>query len=88
MKVKALRFTSSGLAPDYKYPSQLIEVLAGYHYLVNTLGISEDKICVCGDSAGGNLAAAFLLHLARPHPAVTVPASLGPTPLQPGVSFD
>ncbi|KAL8287572.1 hypothetical protein RQP46_003430 [Phenoliferia psychrophenolica] len=72
------------LAPDYKYPSQLIETLAGYHYLVNTLKISEDKICVCGDSAGGNLIAAFLLHLARPNPIISVPESLGPTPRQPG----
>lgn len=68
------------------YPSQLIELLAGYHYLVNTCGISEDKICISGDSAGGNLVAAFLLHLARPNPAIRVPSSLGPTPRRPGVS--
>lgn len=38
-----------------------------------------------GDSAGGNLAAALLLHLARPNPAIKTPESLGPIPGQPGV---
>ncbi|BGP33474.1 hypothetical protein JCM10296v2_005276 [Rhodotorula toruloides] len=71
------------LAPEYKYPSQLIETLAGYHYLVNTLGISEDKIVIAGDSAGGNIATAFLLHLARPNPEIYVPEELGPTPKRP-----
>ncbi|KAL8287450.1 hypothetical protein RQP46_003308 [Phenoliferia psychrophenolica] len=75
------------LAPDHMYPSQLIEVLAGYHYLVNTLCIPEDKICIAGDSAGGNLVAAFLLHLARPNPVIQVPSSLGPTPRRPGSAF-
>ncbi|GAA6003761.1 hypothetical protein JCM10207_003586 [Rhodosporidiobolus poonsookiae] len=59
------------LAPEYKYPSQLIKVSAAYDYLVNTLGISEDKIVLSGDSAGGNLVTAFLLHLARPAKAVS-----------------
>lgn len=77
--------SSTELAPEFKYPSQQIEVLASYHYLVNTLGISEDKIVVSGDSAGGNLAIAFLLHLARPNPAISVPKELGPTPGKPGV---
>ncbi|CEQ41213.1 SPOSA6832_02918, partial [Sporobolomyces salmonicolor] len=72
------------LAPEYIYPSQLIETLAGYHYLVQTLGISEKRICLMGDSAGGNLAAGFLLHLARPAREITVPAALGKTPGRPG----
>lgn len=38
------------LAPEFKYPSQLIEVLASYHHLVNDLGISADKIVLSGDS--------------------------------------
>ncbi|GAA5826369.1 hypothetical protein JCM3770_000640 [Rhodotorula araucariae] len=75
------------LAPEYKYPSQLIETLAGYHYLVNTLGIKEDKIVIAGDSAGGNIATAFLLHLARPAKEIHVPAELGPTPKRPGGAF-
>ncbi|GAA5866354.1 hypothetical protein JCM8547_000749 [Rhodosporidiobolus lusitaniae] len=72
------------LAPEYKFPSQLLEVLAGYHHLVNTLGISPSKIVLMGDSAGGNLVTSFLLHLARPSPHIKVPSSLGPTPGKPG----
>ncbi|TNY17186.1 Alpha/Beta hydrolase protein [Rhodotorula diobovata] len=72
------------LPPEYSYPSQLIEALAGYHYLVNDVGVSESKIVVTGDSAGGNLAEALLLHLARPADEVTVPGELGATPKQPG----
>ncbi|GAA5858740.1 hypothetical protein JCM1840_006536 [Sporobolomyces johnsonii] len=75
------------LAPEFKYPSQVIEALAGYHYLVNTLGISESKICLAGDSAGGNIAAALLLHLARPAPEILVPVELGKTPGRPGAAF-
>lgn len=79
---------SAELAPEFKYPSQLIEIQAGYHYLVNTLGIEEDKICISGDSAGGNLAVAFLMHLARPNPKISVPEdTFGPVPKQPGVRF-
>ncbi|GAA5973979.1 hypothetical protein JCM8115_006760 [Rhodotorula mucilaginosa] len=76
-------FLDYRLAPEYKYPSQLIETLAGYHYLVNSLGIPESKIVLGGDSAGANLASAFLLHLARPNPAIKVPESLGQTPKRP-----
>ncbi|GAA5832343.1 hypothetical protein JCM11251_006416 [Rhodosporidiobolus azoricus] len=71
------------LAPEYKYPSQLIEVLAGYHYLVNDQGIDPSKIVVAGDSAGGNLTLAFLLHLARPAKGIELPSELGPTPEKP-----
>ena len=81
----AYLLASTELAPERMYPSQLIETLAAYHHLVNDLGIPEDRICIAGDSAGGNLAEAFLLHLARPNPAISVPASLGPTPKRPGV---
>ncbi|BGP01054.1 hypothetical protein NBRC10513v2_004936 [Rhodotorula toruloides] len=70
------------LAPEYIYPSQLIETLAAYKYLVNVVGISESKICIGGDSAGANLVTAFLLHLARPNPRIQVNA-FGPTPAKP-----
>lgn len=71
------------MAPDFKYPSQLIETLASYHYLVNDLHVSEDRILVLGDSAGGNLTEGFLLHLARPNPNIKLPESYGQTPKQP-----
>ncbi|GAA5998523.1 uncharacterized protein JCM10292_002756 [Rhodotorula paludigena] len=72
------------LAPEFAYPTQLNETLAGYHYLVNTLGIPEDKIVLGGDSAGGNIVEGFLLHLARPAKEIQVPEELGETPNRPG----
>ncbi|KDE05363.1 hypothetical protein MVLG_04275 [Microbotryum lychnidis-dioicae p1A1 Lamole] len=75
------------LAPEFVFPSQLIEVQAGYHYLVNNQGIDPKKIVVAGDSAGGNLATTWLLHVARPCSSITVPESLGPTPPRPAGAF-
>ncbi|GAA5958360.1 hypothetical protein JCM3765_004806 [Sporobolomyces pararoseus] len=75
------------LAPEYKYPSQLIEAVAGYQYLVNTLGIPESKILLSGDSAGGNLSTALLLHLARPAPEIKTPEVLGKLPGRPGAAL-
>ncbi|GAA6009695.1 hypothetical protein JCM11491_001062 [Sporobolomyces phaffii] len=75
------------LAPEYKYPSQLIEAVAGYQYLVNTLKIDPSKILLAGDSAGGNLSTALLLHLARPAKEIKTPEKLGPLPGRPGAAL-
>ncbi|SCZ87806.1 BZ3500_MvSof-1268-A1-R1_Chr2-3g05274 [Microbotryum saponariae] len=48
------------LAPEFVFPSQLIEVQAGYHYLVNNQGIDPKKIVVAGDSAGQSFAELLL----------------------------
>ena len=40
------------------------------------------KIILAGDSAGGNLASALLLHLAHPHPSASVPHIHLSSPLQ------
>ncbi|GAA5907540.1 hypothetical protein JCM8208_001410 [Rhodotorula glutinis] len=72
------------LAPEHIYPTQQRQILAGYRYLVHDLGISERRICIGGDSAGGNLVAGFLLHLARPSKRIAPPEDLRPTPKQPG----
>ena len=73
------------MAPDYQYPSQLIEISAAYAWMVNKLGIDPKKICMSGDSAGGQLIAAELLHLSRPSPEISIPKSFGPLPPTPGV---
>ncbi|KDE05365.1 hypothetical protein MVLG_04277 [Microbotryum lychnidis-dioicae p1A1 Lamole] len=75
------------LAPEFKWPSQLIETQAAYQYLVNHLSIDPSKIVLGGDSAGGNLAMTFLLHLARPCKQVTVIEWLGPVPGRPAGAF-
>ncbi|QRV95091.1 carbohydrate esterase family 10 protein [Ceratobasidium sp. AG-Ba] len=51
-------FTVSG-----PFPSALIDALAGYVYLVRKLGFKPQNIIVAGDSAGGNLALAFVRYL-------------------------
>ena len=41
------------------YPSALLDALAGYSYLIKTLGFTSQNITIAGDSAGGNLALAL-----------------------------
>lgn len=47
------------LAPEYPFPAQLEDALATYHLLLRS-GIHPHKIAILGESAGGNLAIAFL----------------------------
>lgn len=73
------------LAPDFQFPSQIIEVVATYAYMVNDLHIDPSKICISGDSAGAHIVISTLLHLARPSEDIQIPASFGPVPPKPGV---
>ncbi|CAO3606679.1 unnamed protein product [Mucor hiemalis] len=43
------------LAPEYKYPSPVEDVVRAYENLTKTLNIDPDKIVVTGDSAGASL---------------------------------
>jgi acetyl esterase/lipase len=45
------------------FPTALIDALAGYNYLINTVGFAPDDIIIEGDSAGGNLALALVRYL-------------------------
>ncbi|TDZ21565.1 Esterase [Colletotrichum orbiculare MAFF 240422] len=45
------------------FPAALQDVLTSYLHLTRTLGIPPDRIVLSGDSAGGNLAIAFLRYL-------------------------
>ncbi|KAH6913973.1 endoplasmic reticulum protein [Coprinopsis sp. MPI-PUGE-AT-0042] len=47
----------------HPFPTALIDALAGYNYLVSTLGFKPSNIIICGDSAGGNLAHALTRYL-------------------------
>ena len=52
------------LAPENKFPKGFIDCFDVIKWVYNNsikLNINKDKICVCGDSAGGNLAAACSL---------------------------
>jgi len=59
-----------GKPPVNPFPAALLDILAGYTYLTDTLGIPAEDICVCGDSSGGNAALALVRYLveARLHP--------------------
>ncbi|KAF8183120.1 Alpha/Beta hydrolase protein [Pholiota molesta] len=49
--------------PAHPFPTQLIDALAGYNYLVNVVGFAPENIIISGDSAGGNLAHALTRYL-------------------------
>lgn len=62
-----LRYT---LTPHGKYPTQLRQTVEALRYIVTETNRSPSNVVVGGDSAGGNLAMATLLHLSHPHPAI------------------
>ena len=47
----------------HPFPTQLLDALAGYNYLVNVVGFAPENVIVSGDSAGGNLAHALTRYL-------------------------
>ncbi|KAF8897030.1 Alpha/Beta hydrolase protein [Gymnopilus junonius] len=47
----------------HPFPTQLLDALAGYNYLVNVVGFAPENIIISGDSAGGNLAHALTRYL-------------------------
>ncbi|KIP05953.1 hypothetical protein PHLGIDRAFT_36168 [Phlebiopsis gigantea 11061_1 CR5-6] len=49
--------------PVYPFPTQLIDAVAGYNYLVKDVGFAPENIIVTGDSAGGNLAIVLIRYL-------------------------
>ena len=63
----ALEYRLSSLFP-YKptanpFPAALLDTLAGYNYLINTVGFDPADIIIEGESAGGNLAIALTRYL-------------------------
>jgi hypothetical protein len=59
------------LAPQGVYPTQIKQALAALQHVIEKDGRDPGTILVGGDSAGGNLCSALLLHLGRPHPLVS-----------------
>ncbi|KAH9934331.1 alpha/beta-hydrolase [Fomitopsis serialis] len=58
------RLVSAPPFPVIPYPACLIDVIAGFRYLVEDVGFTPDNILISGDSAGGSLAfgLAYYLH--------------------------
>jgi acetyl esterase/lipase len=80
------------LSPGATHPTQLKQAALALNYILVDENRDPSSILIGGDSAGGNLAAALLEHIARPHPHVP-PVTLS-RPLRaallisPWVSFD
>lgn len=66
----AIFFPRYTLTPYGRYPTQLRQAVEALRYIINETGRSPADVMVGGDSAGGNLASATLLHLSHPHPEI------------------
>ncbi|KAJ5676939.1 uncharacterized protein N7477_002572 [Penicillium maclennaniae] len=66
----AVFFPRYTLTPYGTYPTQLRQATEALRYILNETGRSPGNVVVGGDSAGGNLAMATLLHLSHPHPEI------------------
>ncbi|KAH7904382.1 alpha/beta-hydrolase [Hygrophoropsis aurantiaca] len=63
-----LDFRLASAAPrkvENPFPAQLLDAIAGYRYLVHSVGFSPDNIIIGGDSAGAHLAISLCLYLNR-----------------------
>lgn len=78
---REVAFVEYALAPEHRYPVQLVQAVASLRYLLEELKIRPSEIIVAGDSAGGNLVGALLAHLAKPSPYAR-PLDLGGDPLR------
>jgi acetyl esterase/lipase len=66
----AVFFPQYTLTPHATYPTQLRQAVEALRYIINETGRSPANVIIGGDSAGGNLTAATLLHLSHPHPEI------------------
>lgn len=65
----------------FPFPTQLLDALAGYNYLVNVVGFSPENIILSGDSAGGNLAYALTRYLTENQSSADVKLPAAPSAL-------
>lgn len=66
LRVFAIEYRRSSHKPfeiASPFPAALLDALAGYSYLISTLGFSPSDIVLVGDSAGGNVALALIRYL-------------------------
>ncbi|KAH7383808.1 Alpha/Beta hydrolase protein [Pyrenochaeta sp. MPI-SDFR-AT-0127] len=89
LSIAVLNYT---LTPHARFPGQLRQAVSALRHLLEKEKRSPSTIVVGGDSAGGNLAAALLLHIQAPVPEVDVlnlPSRLlAAMLLSPWISFD
>jgi acetyl esterase/lipase len=63
----AVAILEYSLSPGAQYPTQLCQASSALAHLLSS-GITPGNIIIGGDSAGGNLTAQLLCHMAWPHP--------------------
>ncbi|OJJ73584.1 hypothetical protein ASPBRDRAFT_122302 [Aspergillus brasiliensis CBS 101740] len=66
----AIFFLSYSLMPHAVHPVQLRQSVEALRYILAETGRSPTNVFLGGDSAGGNLSLAVLLHLTHPHPEI------------------
>ncbi|KAJ7217309.1 alpha/beta-hydrolase [Mycena pura] len=70
------------------FPAGLLDSLAGYRYLVHTVGFQPQQIFVSGDSSGGNLAISLVRYLANnASSALSLPVPRGLVLISPSVEW-
>lgn len=74
----AVFFPRYTLTPHEVYPTQLRQAVGALRYILNDAERAPSNVIVGGDSAGGNLAMAVLLHLSHPHPDIEPVTLLSP----------
>ena len=82
LRALLVEYRLSSIPPDETagaFPSALLDALAGYAYLINSLGYKPEQVVVAGDSAGGNLGHALVRYLVEYQGSDAVPA-LPPPP--------
>ncbi|KAJ5611973.1 hypothetical protein N7510_005167 [Penicillium lagena] len=66
----AVFFLHYTLTPYATYPTQLRQAVEALRHILVDTDRSASSVILGGDSAGGNLAMATLLHLSHPHPEI------------------
>ncbi|KAH6652426.1 alpha/beta hydrolase fold-3 domain-containing protein [Truncatella angustata] len=82
----APQYRLSGYDNTNPFPAALQDALTSYLHLVRTLDIHASSIVVSGDSAGGNLAIAFLRYLSEYGKELNIPNPRSAVLLSPWVS--
>ncbi|KAJ6579491.1 alpha/beta-hydrolase [Mycena vulgaris] len=63
--------------PANPFPANLLDVVAGYNYLINDVGFDPKNIIVAGVSSGGHLALDLVLYLKQSNlPSLPIPGGL------------
>ncbi|KAK6073833.1 short-chain dehydrogenase reductase sdr [Seiridium cupressi] len=86
--VFGLQYRLSGRGNTNPFPAGLQDVVTGYLYLTQRLGIPARNITVSGDSAGANLAIAFLRYLSEYGKELDIPDPQSAVLISPWVAPD